>query len=73
MLNSPYYYIGLNSKFERAFVLVLENISGPSAVTHYNSNSTAYYHHYSQQWSKANRFEYLVVGVVRGWSPRVTI
>ena len=33
MLNSLYDKIGLNLRFELAFVSVLENISGPSAVT----------------------------------------
>ena len=40
--------IRLDLKFEQAFVLVLENILGPSAVAH-NRNSTTYYHHQSQQ------------------------
>ena len=35
MLNSSCDMIGLNMKFERACVLVLDNILGPSAVTHY--------------------------------------
>ena len=35
MLNSSYDKTGLNLKFERAFLLVLENILGPSAVTHH--------------------------------------
>ena len=50
MLNSSYDKTGLNLKFIRAFVLVLENIVlvlenilGPSVVTHYNGNSTTYY------------------------------
>ena len=39
MLHSSYDKIGLNLKFKRVFVSVLENILGPSAVTHYNRNS----------------------------------
>ena len=65
-LNSSYDKIGLNLKFEQAFVSVLENILGPSAVniiiktvphviiiTH-NGVRMA-------EWSKADRFECLVI------------
>ena len=78
MLNSSYDKIGLNLKFERAFVLVLETILGSSAVTNCNGNSTTYYHPTRNEvrraeWSKAHRFECLVIVVVRGSSPGITI
>ena len=43
--------IRLNLKLEQAFVLVLENILGQSAVTHYNRNSTIYFYSQSEQRS----------------------
>ena len=70
---------GLNSKFERAFVLVMENILGPSAATHYNRNSTTYIiivTHDSvrmAEWSKARRFECLAIMEVRGSGPQLTV
>ena len=36
MLNSLYDKIRLNLKFEQAFVLVLDNILGPSVVRHHD-------------------------------------
>ena len=39
MLNLSYDTIALNLKFERAFISVLENMLGPSTVTHYNRSS----------------------------------
>ena len=67
--------IGLNFKFERAFALVLENISGPSAVTHYHRNITTNYHHFLQQcleaeWSKAHRLKRVETVQVRRFEPR---
>ena len=55
MLNSSHDKIGLNVKFERAFVLSLKNIFGPLVVTHYSRNNTTYYHHRSQQCSDGLR------------------
>ena len=43
ILDSSHDKIGLNLKFERAFVLALENILGRSAATHLNRNTTTYY------------------------------
>ena len=40
--------IGLNLIFERAFVFVLGNTLGPSAVTHYNRNTPTNYQLESQ-------------------------
>ena len=37
------YKIELNLKFERVFVLVLENTLGPSTVAHYNKNTPTNY------------------------------
>ena len=53
-IDSLYDKVGLNLKFERAFVLVLENILGLSPVTHYNRNSTTYYQRHSQ-WCPDSR------------------
>ena len=49
MFNSSYDKIGLNFKFEGAFISELKNILGPPAVTYYNGNSTTYYHDHSQR------------------------
>ena len=48
MLDSLYDKIGYNLKFKRAFRFVVVNILCPSAVTHYNRNSTTYHHHSRQ-------------------------
>ena len=57
--------IGLNLKFERAFVLVLKSTLGSSAVTHYNKNTTTNYQLYTQRCPDG--VECLVIVVVRGF------
>ena len=78
MLNSSHDKIGLNMKFELAFILTLDNILGLSAVTYYNRNSTTFINTTHNgvlmaEWSKADRFECLVIVIVRGSSPGMTI
>ena len=46
---ASYDKIGLNLKFQRAFVLVLENTLGQLAVTHWKRNTTTNNHMYLQR------------------------
>ena len=57
-------------------MLVLENILGPSAVTHYNKKLPqitikSYSGVSVAEWSKALRIECLVIVVIRGFALRV--
>ena len=64
-------------KFGQAFVLVLETILGPLAITHHNRNRTTYYYLCSGQfpmteWSNVHRFDCFVTVAVQDSSPWLT-